>query len=356
MKKRGFFPRFELMVSMSVLVVFNVFLFASLTLAAPSTTIRFAHMEPPGDLLNTPWHVYGNVLKSIVEGQTGGRIQVQMFPSSQMGDIFSTLEQVARGVLEMSGGADITMMAGFAPTAEILGTPYSFQNLEIARTVVNGRFGKEISDGLAAKSNIRILSYLPNAFRVLTNSKREVHTPADMKGLRIRVPNSPLLLEMLKALGASATPMPWEELYSALQTGVVDGQENPPYAVVFGKLYEVQKFMTLDNHSVNMTIAAISDKFYKGLSPADRGILDYAARQAQFAMLGLIAAKEPRDLDLIGKGGTKIYTPTPAEFAEFQQATREPFRKYLKQKIDEKWIEQFYKAINEAEKQTGLKK
>lgn len=338
------------------LVALFVFAFGSSTQAASAVTIKIGTLEPPGEFINSPYHVYTSVIKSMVEGKTGGRIQVQVFDGSQLGDNMSMVEQTQKGVIQMAGGADITQMAAFYPNTEIVGAPYSFQSTDVGRVMLNGWFGKELANAMAEKTGIRILSYLPNAFRTFMNGKKEIRSPADMKGLRIRVQSSPLNIAMVKALGASPTPVSFEELYSALQTGIVDGHELSPYVVVFSKLYEVQKFMILDNHTLNVPLFLINEKFYKGLSAEDRMILDAAARQAQFSMLGLIGAKEPNDLSIIQKGGVKIYTPTAAEFAQFQNATREPCLKLLREKVEDKWVKNFFKAIDETEKQLGLKK
>jgi tripartite ATP-independent transporter DctP family solute receptor len=255
----------------------------------------------------------------------------------------------------MTGGQSAGLLSSFDPSIQVVEMPYTFQNTEIGRIVMNGWFGKELADEIAEKSGLRIISYLPSAFRNFSNSKREIRTPADMQGLKIRTMEIPLHVEMVKALGASATPISWQELYSALQTGVVDGQENAPYTVLLGKLEEVQKFYTLDNHLLNMPLILINEKFYQGLTPADRRVFDYAAREAAFALLGIVKAKEANDLATIAGAGVKIYQPTPEEYAQFQKATKEPILNIMKQKVDNKWIDKLYKAIDEAERATGLK-
>jgi tripartite ATP-independent transporter DctP family solute receptor len=324
--------------------------------AADPRIIKFAHSEAEIDLIQSPYLAYTNIFKSIVESQTGGKYKVEVYPNKQLGDLRSMSEQLARGVIEISGGQNSGLLASFAPAFQVTEMPYAFQNTEIGRIVFQGQFGKELSDELAAKSNIRILSYLPSAFRSFTNSKRIVRTPADMKGLKIRTMETSIHMEMVKALGASPTPIAWAELYSALQTGVVDGQENAPYVVLLGKLQEVQKFYTLDNHLLNLALIIINDKFYKSLPPEDRRVFDYAARQAENAFLGVVAAKEALDLDEIAKAGVTIYSPTPAEFAEFEKATKEPVLKVIKEKVDPKWMTKLYDAIKQAEIQTGLSK
>ena len=333
-----------------------VMLSFSVTATAGPKVVKFAHSEAEIDLIQSPYLVYTSVFKRIVENETGGKYKIEVFPNKQLGDLRSMAEQVSRGIIEISGGQNAGLLSSFDPNIQIAEMPYAFPNTEIGRLVFHGWFGKELSDEVAAKSNIRIISFLPSAFRSFTNNKKVIRTPADMKGMKIRTMEIPIHMEMVKALGASPTPIAWSELYSALQTGVVDGQENAPYVILLGKIQEVQKYYTLDRHTLNMALIIINEKFYKGLPEEDRRVFNYAARQAQSAFLGVVAAKEARDLETIAKAGVQIYVPNPDEYAQFQTATKEPMQKIMGQKVDEKWITKLFKALDEAEKQTGLKK
>src|SRR5699024_5544576 len=132
---------------------------------------------------------------------------------------------------------------------------YAFPNRSVAYKVLNyGEFGQELADEVAKKSGVRILAYTPSAYRNFSNNVRPVHTASDMKGLKIRVQQFPVYIALVEALGASATPIAWTELYTALQTGVVDGQENAPYTMLLTDLQEVQKYYTLDHHVLNISM------------------------------------------------------------------------------------------------------
>ncbi len=323
-------------------------------LAGP-TVIKFAHSEAEIDLIQSPYLVYTSVFSTILQNGTAGRYEVQVFPNKQLGDLRSMAEQCGRGMIQMTGGQSAGLLASFDPAVQVVEMPYTFQNTEIGRSVMNGWFGQELADQVAKNSGLRIISYLPSAFRNFSNNKHEIRSPADMKGLKMRTMEIPIHMEMVKALGASPTPISWQELYSALQTGVVDGQENAPYTMLLGKLQEVQKYYTLDNHLLNMPLILINEKFYQGMDPADRRILDYACREAALAFLGVVKAKEAQDLDTIAKAGVTIYQPTPEEYARFQQATKEPVIKIMSEKVGQVWIDKLYKAIDEAERATGLK-
>ncbi len=312
------------------------------------TVIKLAHGEAEGNLLDNPYWAFTEVFNRALEAETGGRLKVQVFPNKQLGDYESLTQQTSQGIVQIAAGVSAGNLASYFPSIQVLEMPYSFPSTEVGREVLSGPFGKELSDAAAKASGIRILAYLPSAFRNFSNSVREVKSPADMKGLKIRVQSIPVHLEIVKSLGANATPIAWAELYNALQTGVVDGQENAPYTILLANLQEVQKFYTLDRHLLNMPLVIVNEAFYQGLSDDDRASMNSAARQASFAMLGLIKAKESQDLKKIAESGVKIYQPTPAEFQQFVDAARGPVRKVLEEKVDAVWFDKLDAAIASA--------
>ena len=316
---------------------------------AAETIVKLAHTEGEGNLLDNPYWAFTEVFGGALESGSNGRYKLQVFPNKQLGGLESLGEQTARGVIQMAAGLSAGNLASYFPSIQILEMPYSFPSTEVGREVMDGPFGKELSDALAKESGLRILAYLPSAFRNFSNSKHPIKTPADMVGLKIRVQPIPIHLEMVKALGASATPIAWSELYNALQTGVVDGEENAPYTMLLANLQEVQKFYTLDNHLLNMPTIIINEEFYQGLSDADKAIFRSAARQASFAMLGIIKAKESQDLKTIAKAGVEIYQPTPAEFQQFVDATRDRVRKVLAEKVSAEWFDKLDAAVKAAQ-------
>jgi TRAP-type transport system periplasmic protein len=321
--------------------------------ALAQTIVKLAHTEAEGDLLKNPYWAYTEVFGRLLENETNGRYKVQVFPNKQLGDLESLAEQTARGTIQMAAGLSAGNLASFFPSIQVLEMPYTFPSTEVGRMVMNGKFGRDLSNAIAEKSGIRVLAYLPSAFRSFTNNKRVIKTPEDMKGLKMRVQNIPIHVEMVKALGAAATPIAWAELYNSLQTGVVDGQENAPYTMLLANLQQVQKYYTLDRHLLNMPLIVANEKFLKGLSKEDQAAFDYAAREAAFAFLGIIAAKESQDLKTIAAAGVQIYNPSPAEFQKFVDATREPILAVMKQKVDEKWVKELVAAIDAAKKAVG---
>lgn len=321
------------------------------TVAMPAmaqNVVKLAHTEGEGDLLQNPYWTFTEVFGRALEAESNGAYSLQVFPNKQLGDLESLAEQTARGVVQIAAGLSAGHLASYFPDIQILEMPYSFPTTEVGRMVLNGPFGRELSDALAEESGLRVLSYLPSAFRNFSNSVRPIKTPADMEGLKIRVQPIPVHLEIVKALGASATPIAWGELYNALQTGVVDGQENAPYTMLLANLHEVQKYYTLDSHLLNMPMVVINEEYYQALSPEDQAIFRSAARQASFAMLGVIKAKESQDLRTIAEAGVEIYQPTAEEFQQFVEATREPLRAVLSEKVDAKWFDKLDAALEQA--------
>lgn len=316
--------------------------------AMAQTVVKLAHAEAEGDLLKSPYWAYTEVFGRALEGESNGRYVLETYPNGQLGDYESLTDQTAHGVVQMTAGVSAGLLASYFPDIQILEMPYSFPSTEVGRKVLDGPFGRELSDALAEASGLRVLGYLPSAFRNFSNSTRPIKTPADMEGLKIRVQPIPVHLAIVEALGANATPIAWGELYNALQTGVVDGQENAPYTMLLANLQEVQKFYTLDHHLLNMPMVIINEEFFQSLPAEDQAIFRSAARQAAFAMLGIIKAKESQDLVAIADAGVEIYQPTPAEFQQFVDATREPLRKVLLEKVDAKWFDKLDAAIAEA--------
>lgn len=318
-------------------------------LNAQAETVRFAHVDGEGDLLNNTYWTFTEVFSSDLSNLTHGKYDVEVFPNGQMGDLESLAEQNARGTLQMVGGLNAGHIAAYAPIASVLELPYSFPSTAIARDVLDGDFGKSLSDKIAEESGIRILSYLPGAFRNFSSSTKLIKSPADMEGMKIRTQQIPLHVEMVKALGASPTPIAWAELYSALQTGVVDGQENAPYTMLMANLQEVQKYYTLDHHLVNMPLITINEDFWQSLSDEDRKAFEEASANATFAMLGVITAKESQDLAKIRDAGVEIYQPTAEEFQQFVDAAQAPVAKLLSEEIGQEIIDELKAAVAKAQ-------
>ncbi|WP_265516859.1 TRAP transporter substrate-binding protein [Nitratireductor luteus] len=321
--------------------------------ARAQEVIKLAHAEAEGDLLENPYWALTQVLGSELATGTNDRYALQVFPNKQLGDTESITEQTARGVVQMATSIASGQLASFFPSIQILDMPYTFSSTDEARQVLDGPFGQELSDAAAEESGVRILAYLPSAFRNFSSSKAPIHSPADMVGQKIRVQPIPIHLKIVESLGASATPIAWAELYNALQTGVADGQENAPYVLLLANLQEVQKYYTLDKHLLNVALVAVNEDFYQSLSDGDKAALNAAVREAKLAFLGIVKAKESQDLKRIAEAGVEIYQPTPDEFQQFVDATRDPVRELLAETVDQKWFDKLDAAIADVRAETA---
>lgn len=317
--------------------------------AAQADAIRFAHVDGEGDLLNNTYWTWTEVFSSVLETQTNGKYELQVFPNGQLGDLESLAEQNVRGSIQMVGGLNAGHLAAYAPIASVLELPYTFPSTAIAREVLDGPFGQSLSEKIAEKSGVRILSYLPSAFRNFSSSTKLIKSPADMVGMKMRTQQVPIHVEMVKALGASPTPIAWAELYSALQTGVVDGQENAPYTMLMANLQEVQKYYTLDHHLINMPLITINEDYWQSLPDEDKKAFEIAAAEATFAMLGVIKAKESQDLAKIRAAGVEIYQPTAAEFQQFVDAAQKPVADLLAEQVGQEIIDELKAAVATAQ-------
>jgi tripartite ATP-independent transporter DctP family solute receptor len=290
-----------------------IFVVAS-AVAAP-IEIKFAHVNP-ADVFASGKSAAGAVLKNLIEADSSGGVEVKVFPASQLGGERELIEGTKIGTIQMSMVS--AAIAGFYREAQVLDIPYLFSTAPIAWKVMDGWFGKEMAEDCLKKTGMRVLAWGETGFRNFTNSTRPIKSPADMKGLKLRVMESPVYVNMVKALGAAPTPITWAETYTALQQKVVDGQENPVAVIVFAKLYEVQKYMILDGHSYGIDFLLINDKFYQSL-PADlqRIIVDAAQKAGAWNR----DYAEKLEVELVGKLKEKGM--------QVNEVDQEPFRKLM---------------------------
>lgn len=316
-------------------------------IAAPKT-IRIAHCEPDVNMWETPYSALTGVFKDIVERETQGRVKVEVFPAGQMGDYTALLDQVHKGMLTSAAAVGIGLFATYYPDVQALDIPYLFKTPDVALRLMESPFGVELTEDIAAKTGVRIISWIIPAMRNFSNNKREIKTVADMKGLRMRTMQIPVHIKTVESLGAAAIPISWSELYTSLQTGVVDGQDNAPYVNVTSHFDEVQKYMTLDGHFANFMTFCINDKFLNELSKEDRETVIYAGRMAQKAIIGIYTAKESLDLAHLSKK-MKITVLTPAALQEFRKVAQPAVTTYLKTKITPSMVDRVLAEVKKIE-------
>jgi TRAP-type transport system periplasmic protein len=336
-------------------LIVPIFLFAIVSngIAAEPITIKFAHGGPPNPL-ELPEQSNAVVFKDYVESRSGGRIKVDIYPSCQLGSEREMLEGINLGTIEMANTSE-GALAGFYPDILATAVPYAFKNQRIAWEVLEGPYGQELREDILKSTGMRALTFSDNGFRNFTNSIRPIRTPEDLKGLKIRTMENPAHMKLVEALGAIPTPIAWAETYNALQSGVVDGQENPVNLIVTQRIYEVNKYTTLDGHIFSIDFIWINEVFYQSLAPDLQQIVTDGAIQATLVQRGMKILTDTLGLDKIKEQGVEVYTPSDEELAQFKEAAQKPVLEWLKTQVKEEAIDKFLNAIDEAEKRVLIK-
>jgi TRAP-type transport system periplasmic protein len=238
-------------------------------------TIRFGHLN------NTDHPTSTGVKKfaELVAARSGGKLKVQEFPSSQLGNELQQQAALQGGVQEMLV-ASTTSLAGVVKEFGVFDFPFLFGNARQADAMVDGPLGKLLGGKLAEKGVV-VLGFFDLGFRNVTNGKRPITRPEDLDGLKLRVIPNPVFLETFKTFKANPIPMPFAELYGALENKAVDGQENPFSVILSNKFYEVNKYVSATNHVYATNPVQISKRFWDKLSPAEQKLLQDAAIEAQ---------------------------------------------------------------------------
>lgn len=276
-----------------------------------STIIKFATNGPADP--DYPQIIAANRFKQIVEEKTNGQLKVEIYPAGQLGDARTITEGVQMGTIEM-GDVENGPMGRFVPMANLWDLPYLFKDLDHAHKVLDGPIGDMVRERFL-NIGIRHLGFNDGGFRYFTNSKRPIRTPEDMKGLKIRVMESEVMIKSINAFGASAIPMAFGEVYSALDQGVVDGQENPLDLINSMKFFEVQKYLSLSEHFYYPRQYIISEAFYQKLSPEQQRIIEEAAKEACAVQRSELAKYTERMLDALKAEGMEIVEVDKEAFA-----------------------------------------
>ena len=237
--------------------------------------IKFGHLNNP----DHPTSLGVKKFAELVAAKSGGKIKVNEFPSSQLGNELQQQSALVGGVQEMLV-ASTTSLAGIVRECGLLDLPFLFANARQADAMVDGPLGKALTAKLADKG-IVVLGFFDLGFRNVTNSKRPIMKGADLEGLKLRVIPNPVFLETFKTFKANPVPMPFAELYGALESKAVDGQENPYAVILSSKLYEVNKYVSETNHVYATNPVQVSKRFWEKLSPAEQKLLQEAAAEAQ---------------------------------------------------------------------------
>ena len=318
-------------------------------------TIRLAYYDagtwPALSQNPLPEHAFALVFKSMVEANSNGKVAVELFPGNALGDTKATMEMARSGSIEMV--ITTGTIASLYPQVQVIFLPYVFKSDEIAWWFFDqSQMWKDMTAELEKKTGLKMLAVGQNGTRHFTNNKRPIHTPADMKGLKFRVMQSPIYVKMVEAMGAAATPLASGEIYTAAQTGVVDGQENPIWNIAANKWYEVQKYITLDGHTWSENFVTINAAWFNKLPKQYQHIIKIAAFNAQTADRAAEAlASRVLDFAAIQKS-MEVYVPTTAELEQFKKAAA-PTYDWLRSQIGAEVVDKFLATVKEGEKIYG---
>lgn len=213
----------------------------------------------------------------LINERAGGKVTIKLFHSSSLGDQVSSIESMQAGTLDIS--TIETPITTIDPVLGATALPYVFRGREHVAAAFSGPAGAWIEERLAAKG-LRVLGFMEGGFRQITNSVRPIFKPSDLKGVKMRTPSSKLRIKIFNTYGANASPLPFKELYTALQTGVFDGQENPVIWAKSTKFYEVQKYLSITNHLYTVMYLLMSDAAYQKLDADTQAMFKQAGREA----------------------------------------------------------------------------
>ena len=263
-----------------------------------------------------------------VEKETNGQIKVEVFPDSQLGGERDNFEGLQLGSLQASI-VSTAVSSAFSPDLSILDLPFLFKDNQAAYNVLDGEIGSKLLDQLSEQGVIG-MNFWENGYRYLTNSVKEVKTPDDLKGLKIRTMESPIHLDMWTELGALPTPMAFPELFSALQQGIIDGQENPYVVTATNRFYEVQDYLTVTQHVYGANIFLISKEFWDELSDDEKNIITIAGEEAKEYQREVEQEQAEEFLALLKEKGMKITELTSEEKQLFIDKVQPIYEKYSK--------------------------
>lgn len=294
---------------------------AALPVAAQAQAVKLTlgHGAAPGN----PRHEASVKFAEVVKARTGGRIEVSVAPSAQLGDDAAMVTALRTGALDISANSQ-GAVANAVPEYAAFGMPFLFASLPQAWKLLDGPLGKELAEKTAEKGMV-VLGYWDNGIRHMSNSKKPLNKPEDLKGMKMRTPPDAVTVDIMQALGAEAQQIRFAELYVALQQGVVDGQENPIMNIHASKLYEVNKFISLTGHKYEMTPFLMSKRTWDRLSEADRKAVTEAAAEATALQRKLSQESDDKLLADLRAKGVQVNV---ADKAAFEKAT---------EKVDDKW-------------------
>ena len=289
---------------------------------AQEKTIKFATQNPKGHPIAMGLEKFAE----LVTAKSGGKIKVNLFPGGILGGDQANVSALQGGTLEMMS-LNSGILASQAKEFAIYDFPFMFANTKEADAIVDGPFGKKLHAKLEEKGIVG-LAYYELGFRNITNSKRPLNKVEDIAGLKLRVIPNPINVDWVKALDANPTPLPFPEVYAAMEQKAIDGHENPLTVIAANKLYEVQKHVAITNHQYNPQSVIISRKFWDTLSAAEKQIVQDAAQESAKYQREQARGQVAAAMETLKKNGMQVTDFPPAEVAKLVQKMKPVIAKH----------------------------
>lgn len=285
--------------------------------------------------------------KEEVEKNSNGQISVEIYPSGQLGSVEENLAGLLNGSLEMTV-ANVNSLNNIYADTMVLSCPALFKDETQCDAVLSGEWGQEFFGKIGEESGIHVLAAFCNGMRCFTTTKTPLTTVDSAKGITFRVMQSEVCEKMVSAIGANPVPMAGSEMYTALQNGTVDGQENPPVNILNDKTYEVQKYMVLDKHIASIVTFAISEKFLDSLPEDLQKVVTDAAETVTPEASEVCKKLNDEGVAKLEEYGMEVYTPTEAELEDWHSAMRQPCIDYVTGQVGEDVVNGLLTAIEQA--------
>ncbi|HEX4944823.1 MAG TPA: TRAP transporter substrate-binding protein [Usitatibacteraceae bacterium] len=303
----------------TLLGAFSACLLAA-TAAVAQTEIKFGHVGEPGSLFAQSAEEFAKRANA----KLGSKAKVVVYGSSQLGGDKELVQKLKLGTVDIA--LPSTVMSSEADLFGVFEMPYLVKDRKHMGRIEKDVFWPKI-EPTAEKKGLKVIAVWENGYRHITNSKRPINTPEDLKGIKLRVPEGKWRVKMFQAYGANPSPMKFSEVFTALQTGVMDGQENPFTQIYSAKFQEVQKYLSLTGHVYTPAYATVGTKKWATLPPDVRKILEDTAKETQAYVYQMAEKGESELLDKIKAAGVQVNTPNKDAFIAASKPVYEEFAK-----------------------------
>jgi tripartite ATP-independent transporter DctP family solute receptor len=309
----------------SIVVGSTALLFGQANAQISERTLRWAQQNS----MDHPQGMGAKKFADLVEQKSGGKIKVRIFPGGQLGGDLQNVSALQGGTLDLMV-LNAGLLVGIVKDFAVLDLPFLFNTAEEADAVVDGPVGQKLFDKLPEKGLVG-LGYFELGFRNVTNSKRPITKAEDFQGIKLRVLQSPLFIDLFNTLGANTVAMPFPEVYTALEQGVIDGQENPVTVIFDTKFQEVQKYLSLTRHIYNAQSVIMGKKTWDKFSDEEKKIIQASLDEAETYQRQVSRQKSTQVLEDLKKAGMQVNEVSPQEISRIREKIKPVVDKYTKE-------------------------